>query len=360
MMTDHLVPSITVGDDAVATLDRLAPYIDRRSTAFCTSYAWLAAATRHLPGTPVAVTVHSLDQPVALAALTVTHRRGVRRIELLGGDLNDYGPLFHDDHEAAVTLAEAIAGWVLEQRRWQLALGQLDAGDLVLPALAKRLPGAVVEAGPPMPQIVRVGTEYLISRNRRKNVNNATNRITADGRTWERVVVGDAENLERWLPAMVRLRRGRDHASGRRSHLDEPAVLAFYEAVVRDAVPRGRAAINLLVVDGEVAGYALAMYDGAAHRLFDGRVAEDFQRYRGGMVCDLMAVRRAVEDPDVTTFDWLRGSTPSKFANYEVRRVGLQAASCALVTVVQDWEDAARRRIKAALPEAAVRKLVAR
>ena len=133
----------------------------------------------------------------------------------------------------------------------------------------------------------------------------------------ERVVVDDAEKLERWLPAVVNLRRGRDHAAGRRSHLDQPAVLAFYEAVVGDAVLRGRAAINLLVVDGEVAGYALPMYDGPAHRLFDGRVAEEFQRYRGGMVCDLMAVARAVEDPRVTTFDWLRGCTPAKFANHE-------------------------------------------
>jgi hypothetical protein len=78
------------------------------------------------------------------------------------------------------------------------------------------------------------------------------------------------------------------------------------------------------------------------------------------MVCDLMAVTRAVEDPDVTTFDWLRGVTPAKYANHEAGQVGLTAVSSALVTVAQDWEDAARRRIKAALPGAAVRKLVAR
>jgi hypothetical protein len=62
----------------------------------------------------------------------------------------------------------------------------------------------------------------------------------------------------------------------------------------------------------------------------------------------------------VTTFDWLRGSSEAKFGNHVSRRVGLRAASSALVTVVQDWEDAARHRIKAALPDAAVRKLVAR
>ena len=358
-MTDLMVASVAVGDDAVATLDRLAPYIDRRSTAFCTSSAWLAAAIRHLPGTPVAVTVHSGGEPVALAALNVVHRRGARRVELLGGELNDYGPLFHDHAEAALALAETIAGWLREQRRWRLGWDS-GRGRPGAARAAERLPGAVTEPGPPMLQIVGVGTEYRISRNRRKNANNATNRITADGRAWERGVVDDAEKLERWLPAVIDLRRRRDHAAGRRSHLDQPAVLAFYEAVVRDAVLRGRAGINLLVVDGEVAGYSLAMYDGAVHRLFDGRVAEDFQRYRGGMVCDLMAVTLACEDPAVTTFDWLRGITPAKFANHEARRVGTAAASGALVTVVQDWEDTARRRIKAVLPDAAVRKLVAR
>ena len=78
------------------------------------------------------------------------------------------------------------------------------------------------------------------------------------------------------------------------------------------------------------------------------------------MVCDLMAASRAVECPDVTTFDWLRGVTPSKFGNHVNHQMGLRAASSALVTAAQDWEDAARRRIKAALPGAAVRKLVAR
>ena len=359
-MTDALVGSVAIGDDAVATLDRLAPYIDRRSSAFCTSSAWLAAATCHLPGTPVAVTVRSAGKPVALAALSVVQRRGVRLIELLGGDLNDYGPLYHDDTEAAFALAETLGGWVRGQRRWSLALEQLGADDPVLQALVDRLPGAVLEPGPPMPQIVGAGTDYRISRNRRKQINNATNRITADGHTWEQVVVKDPVGLEHWLPALIEMRRDRDHASGRRSHLDDPAVLAFYQAIVRGAVLRGRAVVDLLVIDGRVGGYAVAMYDGPVHRLFDGRVAEDLQRYRGGMLCDLTAVARAVEWPEVTTFDWLRGSTEAKFGNQVDRRVGLRAASSALVTLAHDWENAARRRIKAALPDAAVRKLVTR
>ncbi len=360
LMTDLMVPSVAVGDEARAQLEELAPYVDGRSAAFCTSSAWLRAAARHLPGTPVTVTVRSGGTPVALAPLRVVHRRGVHRVELLGGELNDYGPLFHDTDAAAGALTEAVSGWLRGHRRWSLVFEQLAADDPVLRALAARLPGAAVEQGPPMPQIVGAGTEYRISRNRRKKVSNATNRIAADGHTWEHLVVDDPEGLERWLSAVIEVRRDRDHAAGRRSHLDDPAVLAFHETVVRDAVEHGRAAVNLLLIDGEIGGYAVAMYDGPTHRLFDGRVADSLQRYRGGMVCDVLAATRAAESPEVTTFDWLRGDTEAKFRNHVQHRVALRAASHTLVTAVEGWEGAARRRIKAVLPAAAVRRLSTR
>ncbi|WP_435768486.1 GNAT family N-acetyltransferase [Nocardioides sp. SYSU DS0651] len=359
-MTPLLASDVALGDRAVARLAELSEFVDRHSEAFCTSAAWLDAAARHLPAEPVVVTVSAGDEPVAVAALAVAGRRGVRRVELLGGDLNDYGQLFHADLRAAEALADAIATWLAGQRRWSLSLGQLAEDAPVLAALLGRLPHASVHAGPPMPRISGVGTDYVLSRNRRKKLNNAINRIEADGRGWETVVVEDLPALERWLPAVVELRRRRDHASGRRSHLDDPQVLAFYEAVVRRLVGEGRARIHLLAVDGRAAGYGLAVLDGDTHRLYDGRVAEDLQAYRGGVVCDLLAVAAAAEDPSVTTFDWLRGRTDSKFGNAELRRVELRAVSHAVVTTVDAWESAARRRVKAALPEAAVRRLVAR
>jgi CelD/BcsL family acetyltransferase involved in cellulose biosynthesis len=359
-MNDRLVSSVAVGDEAIAQLGELAAYVDARSVAFSSSSAWLRAAARHLAGTPVVIAVRARDAPVALAVLSVSSRRGARRVELLGGDLNDYGQFFYDDERAAYALAEAVASWIDAQRRWSASFSQLPTDDPVVAVLAARLARAVVEPGPLMPQIAGVGTEYRISKNRRRKGIQATNRIETDGRSWEKVVVDHPEALEQWFPAIVELRRQRDHASGRRSHLDDPAVSAFYEAVVRDAVARGRAAINLLVVDGEVAGFSLAMLDGAAHRLWDGRVAEEFQRYRGGMVCDLMAVSRAVEEEGVTTFDWLRGKREGKYCNHEIQRVELRAASHSWVMTVEEWEGGARRRIKAALPAAAVRRIVAR
>lgn len=351
---------VRVGEDATAQLDDLAGHIDRHSTAFCTTHAWLVSAARHLNAQPVVIVVREGDRPVGVAALAVTSRRGAQRVEILGGDQNDYAQFYCDDERAAMTVAGAVAAWLHDQGRWSLRFEQLAEDDPVLAELRRLLPGATVEPGPPMPQIRGLGTDYRISKNRRGQERQATNRITGDGRAWEKIVVADEDSLERWLPAVIALRRRRDHASGRRSHLDDVARLAFYEAVVRDFVTRGRAVINLLTVDGAVAGYHLTMLDGDTHRMLDGRVADELQRYRGGMVTSMMAMTAAAESPEVTTYDWLRGRTESKFGNYEQHRVVLRAASHRLVTAVDEWEASARRRVKAALPAAAVRRLVAR
>ena len=355
-----LVREVHVGADAAVRLEELASFVDGLSDTFCTSSAWLLAAARHLPGRPVVITVRAGDIPVALGALSVTTRRGVRRVELLGGDLNDYGRLFWTDEVAAAALADELASWLGRHRYWSLLLGQLAADDPMLALLSDRIPGATVEQGPPMPRIIGIGTDFPISRNRRHQQAKAINRIEGDGLAWEKVVVNDEQTLDRWLPAVIELRRQRDHAAGRRSHLDDPAMLRFYETVVRDFVTRGRAGIYLLAIEGRVAGFTLAMYDDGAHRVLDGRVADDLQRYRGGMVCNVMALMHAAELPDVTTFDWLRGVTEAKRGNHIGHRVGLVAASHRAVVAVDRWEDAARRRIKAALPDAAVRQLVER
>jgi CelD/BcsL family acetyltransferase involved in cellulose biosynthesis len=358
-MTPRLSSRVAVGDEAVALLHELADYVDARSEAFSTSSAWLLAAAEHLAVEPVVVTVRDGGTPVALAALGVAQRRGARRIELLGGELNDYGQLFHDDETAGAVLADAVATWVRAQHRWSLSFDQLAADDPVALALVARLGGGFVP-GPPMPRITGVGTDYLLSRNRRRSVKKAVNRLERDGCEWELVSVDDRDGLARWLAPVIEARRERDHASGRRSHMDDLHGRAFYEAFLHERFAQGRGALHVLVIDGEVAGYNIVMRDGAVHRLIDGRVADSLQRYQGGMLCDVRAVAEATDDPAVTTFDWLRGETDSKFGNDEIRRVGLQAASHRWVTAVGEWEGAARRRIKAVLPETAVRKLVAR
>ena len=91
------------------------------------------------------------------------------------------------------------------------------------------------------------------------------------------------------------------------------------------------------MVDEDVAGYGVTMLDGPVHRLWDGRVADEWQRYRGGLVCDVTAVRRAIDTPGVSTFDWLRGRKPGALGACVGAVVGLVAVTPAagFITVGQ-------------------------
>ena len=353
---------VAVGAAALERIEASASFIDRHASAFCTTSAWLRAAARNLGGEPVVITVHDAGSTVvALAACSRSRQRGVWGIALLGGEFNDYGQLYYASESAGVVLATATAAWVQgEHRAWSLALDQLPEGDPAVATLLDLLPRARLEPGPPIPQIRGIGTDYLVSRNRRRKANNAVHRIEADGLAWHQVTVHERTDLDRWLPTVIDVRRERDHACGRRSHLDDPGARAFYVEVVRDLCDAGRLHLDLLLVDGTVAGYGMVVADPSAHRVFDGRVAEGLTRYRGGLVCDLMAVQRAEADPSVATFDWLRGRAGGKFGNDEVMRVGVVAASHAVVERLDRWDDAARRAVKALLPDAALRRIARR
>ncbi|WP_183093751.1 GNAT family N-acetyltransferase [Nocardioides stalactiti] len=351
--------SVAVGDAAITALEELAAFVDRHSTAFCTSSSWLLAAGRHLPGAPVVITVDRGGRTVGVAALSLTTRRGTRRVELLGGELNDYGRFFYDDEAAADLLADAVAGWVLGLRRWSVDLEQLAADDAVMAGLLTRLDGRL-EDGPEMRSIVGIGTDYKASKNRIRKGTVARKRLEEDDRSWELVAITDATTLDRWLTAVVDLRRDRDHGLGRRSHLDDDANRAFYEATVRGAVANGRGIVDLLIVDEVLAGYGVVMVDGDVHRLADGRVSEDFQQYWAGTLCDLTAVLRAQQDETVTCFDWLRGVADGKYGNVDTHRHHLRAASHRWIATVDDLEQATRQRVKASLPRAAVQRLISR
>lgn len=353
---------IATGAAATARLQECADFIDARSTAFCTTSSWLTTAARHLNGEPVVITVHDeRAQVVGLAALSRSRHRGVHHVELLGGLFNDYGQFHYDDPRTGARLAAAVATWIrTEHRLWSLELAQMPEHEAAGSQLLASIPRARVTPGQPLPQIHDIGGDYRVSRNRRRKANNALNRIAADGLEWTQLAVTEREELDHWLPLVIDVRRERDHACGRRSHLDDAAQRAFYEEFVRDRCAAGALTLDLLLVGGEVAGYGMVVADDGAHRVFDGRIADGLERYRGTIVCDLAAAMRASDDPTVSTFDWLRGRTDGKFGNHEVHRVDVVATSHAVVERIDRWDRAARNRVKAVLPDTALQRIARR
>ncbi|HWJ11938.1 MAG TPA: GNAT family N-acetyltransferase [Nocardioides sp.] len=360
LLDQPLRTEVLTGARAVAALGRTATFIDERAEAFSARSAWLVAAAEHLGGETVVVLVRRDEQVVALAALSVSRRRGVARVAILGGELNDYAQLHHADGASAEALARAVADWVRGHRRWRLDLGQLPEQDPAVLALAAELPGAVISRGAPIPRIVGVGSDYRVKRDRRRKATGAFNGVGRDGLAAAKVVVDRADELERWLPELIAVRRERDHACGRRSVLDDPGARAFHETVLRTEFAAGRGILHLMLVEGEVAGYLVVLVEGDTHRAFDGRVAEKWAHYRGGVVCDLEAVIAAHADPGVHTFDWLRGWTEAKFGNAEVFRCELRATSHGHLETAERWRTAFRQRAKSVLPRSLVRRIVAR
>ena len=122
--TSTTTTTVTTGDDARRTLEHHAAAIDASTHAFCQQATWLLRAARLLPGEPLVVTVEDDGTLTGLLAASV-HRRGrVTRIEPLGGDLNDYAPMFATSHGAAPRLprnssggsGRSVAGWSTSSR----------------------------------------------------------------------------------------------------------------------------------------------------------------------------------------------------------------------------------------------------
>ncbi len=338
--------TVTTGAEALRTLEDHADAIDGSTQAFCQRSSWLLRAARLLPGDPLVVAVHEDGALTGFLAATAQRGRRVTRIELLGGDLNDYAPMFATSHHAAQQVATAFVDWLGTQRRWLVEIDQID--DPALAAeLAARLGASPVD-GAAMPRIVQLA-DFTPSKSARKANRKTANRLDVDGRDWHFDRFGSDAPAD-LVGSLVALRRERDHASGRRSHLDDPARRDFYLETVHDLLGRGLATIHTLTIDDVLAAYVIGLRDQFVHRVWDGRVAVGYERYRAGIACTWRMREDAQADPLVDTLDWLRGSNPEKIHNDVVTLPCLRATSHRSVDRVDRWTTATRSGLKSLVP----------
>lgn len=327
---------------------------------------WLAAAAARPAWQPVVVRVESEAGLLAAAVLARRRRAGVLSHQGIAHGLADHAALPAVDGEAAALLARAVGQVLARSRGWRLELEQLPAQDPALLALVQQLAGRLtVTTACPYVELdpARTLPEQL-SRNGRRNLRNARNRLTTDGRTLEvRWVQGP--NALRDLPQLQQLRRDREHALGRGSELDDRAGRRFHEQVARGLAERGQLEALHLVLDGALAAYALTARDGDTLRVWDGRVAPGHERYGLGWVSQCEVLARALATPGVARLDWMRGEQESKqrsatgtaltagvtawsspglaTGEQALRRVGAKAAGLARAVVPPERRSSVRR-----------------
>ena len=347
---------VLVGADAVAALPRLADLHAATDTPITARSTWLTAWARSRPAAvPRLVLVEDEGAVVAAAPLAVLAGRVLSRVVAWGHEDSDAVRLPAVDAAAADRLAAALAADLRSLRGpWVLRLEQLPADDPVVTALTGRHDGLdrVVGDGSP---VTRFGPDRSLaahlSRNGRRTVNSARNRVARAGVSLDVAVATGPDEVRRLLPAIVELRRARDHALGRPSAVDRPERYAFFTTALPDLAAAGELELSTAHVDGQLAAYVVGLRDGGWLRLWDGRFDPRWYDLGIGRILDAEVLTRALADPALCGLDWMRGEEEYKAraANDVVAACHLVGASSSAVAAATSALPRARGRARALL-----------
>jgi hypothetical protein len=237
------------------------------------------------------------------------------------------------DADASAALAEGVAAALgALPGAWSLDLEQLSDGDPTMLRLASALDHAQVLPELRVPQVLFAGDHRLdtiLSRNMRRQLKRATNRIQADGLTLS--IAFDRGNAisSELLDEVEAVHVARDRNSRRDSDLDRPAERDFWRLVTEGGHGHWEVEIGSLRLDGRLAAYVVALLDGHSYRVYDGRMSTEHAAYSPGRIIEASALERALKDPRFTLLDWMSGVASEKLlvSNLAEGRARLVATS---------------------------------
>jgi diguanylate cyclase len=259
------------------------------------------------------------------------------------GGLREYVAMGHDSsgttHFAARSvragryLAKAIVEHITERDEpWRMHLQQMPDGEPVARLLAQQLPNAELVADQWVPK-VRFGEnpniEQFLSRNMRRQLRKAENRLAEDGHSTTLQIERTEYEIVTLLPQLESIHLERDHATRDASDLDDAAARTLWRNLVFAHAAAGRVEIGCLRIDGQIAAYVIAMIDDHAYRVFDGHFDSRFARYSPGRLVETAMLERAIADARFDELDWMAGVAAEKIltANANDARVQLLASS---------------------------------
>jgi CelD/BcsL family acetyltransferase involved in cellulose biosynthesis len=201
------------------------------------------------------------------------------------------------------------------KRPWRLMVEQLAAGDTVAREVAAALDCADVLPGDPCP-VLRLEKgpepEAYESKSMRKQVRQARNRLETDGRELAIDRRTEPAAVEATLDELEALHRGRDHALGRKSALDDERGRAFWREITLDHADRGEVEVVRMTVDGSLAAYDIAFLDPPRYTVWDHRIDVEFGRYFPGHLLARSQLDGVASREEITTLDHGRGDEPYK------------------------------------------------
>lgn len=277
--------------------------------------AWVGA---YRPEEPWAVTVRDSRTGRLDGAALLSTRTGADHDEItpLGRRQLDRGFLPARTEAAADALATALAARLSgREKPWALRLGQLPAGDRVAAAVTRRLDGARIIPGSPIPKVsfgLADEAGDLLGKNLRKQLRKARNRAADDGLAVTVEFACGLEPVAVLLDEVERTHRAREHHARRVSDLDSSPGLRFWRSVILGHAARGEVEVATLRLGDELAAYVVSLVDGGAYRVLDGRFAPTWSRYSPGRLLETATLDRASGDARYREVDWMNGCASEK------------------------------------------------
>ena len=269
----------------------------------------------------------------AAAILARQRAAGETRFFALDHQMANVASLFARNEPSAKELARGIADLVRSvDGPWALDVGQVAGASEVAGALALQLPGLTVAGQLPVPQVLlRPGmtVDQLLSRGMRKQLRRAHARLDQQAENWEVRFHRGTGSIMAQLPEIESVHISRDHEQRNGSDLDDALDRRFWQETVVVHTYSDELELATLVIDGSVASYVIAMIDGPAYRVFDGRMNGSFSGYSPGRILEAATLERVVSDKRFTTFDWMTGVAPETIlaANFWEPRCSLRTTS---------------------------------
>ncbi len=235
---------------------------------------------------------------------------------------------------ASKLLTKGIKDHLRAYESWTLHLQQLEEGDPVGKLLAQQLPNAEMAPDLWVPQVVFGDDPQLsdfLSRNMRRQIKKAWNRLETDERDVEMTVARSEFEIMQVLPRLEAIHVERDHDTGRESDLDDPKVSELWRRLILAHGATGQIEISSMLIDDDIAGFVIAIIDDEAYRVFDGHFNSEFGRYSPGRLIEAAVLERAMVDARFGGLDWMAGVAAEKIltSNHNEGRMQLVASSTA-------------------------------
>jgi diguanylate cyclase len=233
---------------------------------------------------------------------------------------------------ASKLLTKGIKDELAKIGRWTLQFQQLPEGDAVAKLLAQQLTNAEMAPDLWVPQVMFGGEpkiDELLSRNMRRQIKKAWNRLETDGHKVEMNIARTEYEVLQLLPALEAIHVDRDHSTGRTSDLDDPKVSELWRRLILAHAAAGQIEISSMLIDGDIAGFVIGLIDDDAYRVFDGHFNSEYHRYSPGRIIESAVLERVMVDARFDSLDWMAGVAAEKIltSNHNEGRMQLVASS---------------------------------